>query len=481
MRRLRELGSRLDGAGAGAIFLLVAAATLLTRAPLLGPGFGADPDAWRVGLAAREIARTHAYAASRLPGAPLQELASALLIGGGAPALNAATALMSALAAGGFAAALRRLGMRGGGAALAGLALTLTPVVYINSVVAMDYLWALGFLMVALAGALSGRAAVAGACAGLAIGCRITSGAMLAPLSLLLLRTERPWRTITIMWAAALGVGLPWYAPGALRYGAGLFRLAEHGYPPAAFVLKVGLADVWGPVGLAALGLAAGLGILERRRGETAPALEDAGGRRITSAAGLGVALYLALFLKMPHEAGYLVPLIPCALLLAARLLPRRAFGALCLGLCLAPFVVGLGFMELPGFETAPRGAVVLKLAGHPLYIDALRGPVWQEARARGRKMETARRIVEAGGRLPPKSAVIVGSHLPMVEWLRPAAAAGGTRYEDLLPRAAVERLAREGYALYDTPFQREREWSVYGVDLRGMGSRGLLAGAIAD
>ena len=70
-------------AGSASQFLLVAGLVFASRLPFLGPGYGFDPDAWRVAFAARDIVTSGHYEASRFPGYPVQEIASALLLRGG--------------------------------------------------------------------------------------------------------------------------------------------------------------------------------------------------------------------------------------------------------------------------------------------------------------------------------------------------------------------------------------------------------------
>ena len=69
---------------------------------------------------------------------------------------------------------------------LAGFALAFTPQVYINSSNTTDYVWALAFILGSLYFVLLGRPLMAGILLGLAIGSRITSGAMLLRLGVLL-------------------------------------------------------------------------------------------------------------------------------------------------------------------------------------------------------------------------------------------------------------------------------------------------------
>src|SRR5689334_4636951 len=77
---------------------LLALFVFASRLPYLRPGYGLDPDAYRVIGAARSL-RQGAYAASRLAGYPLHEAITALTLPGGPRLVNGATALASALAA----------------------------------------------------------------------------------------------------------------------------------------------------------------------------------------------------------------------------------------------------------------------------------------------------------------------------------------------------------------------------------------------
>src|ERR1051326_122659 len=197
----------------------LARVVLLSRLPFLSPGAGNDDDGWFLVNAAREIAATGRYTTSRFPGYPVQEwlrrggsrpgggpggsaragrytpppfpgypvqewLASWVArLGGGPVEMNALSALAAAGAAFAFARLLRRLGA--GDAWLLALAFACVPAAYVASVSAMDYLFAVAFLLAACHARLAGRAWLAGAWLGLAIGTRLTS-AVLLPAVLLL-------------------------------------------------------------------------------------------------------------------------------------------------------------------------------------------------------------------------------------------------------------------------------------------------------
>jgi uncharacterized membrane protein len=108
----------------------------------------------------------------------------------GAVAFNAATAVMSALAVLFFALSMDRLGIAG--ILEASAALAFAPVIFVNSTSALDYLWALAFILGGFYFVLERRPILAGIFLGLAIGTRITSGAMVVPLLILIWRTTGP-------------------------------------------------------------------------------------------------------------------------------------------------------------------------------------------------------------------------------------------------------------------------------------------------
>lgn len=134
-----------------------------SRVPFVRPGYGLDPDAYRVIGAARSL-RAGEYAASRLPGYPLHEAITALLLPGGPRLVNGATALASALATLGLFAFAQLSGLTRTRATLVALAFAFTPVVFQNSTSSIDYVWSIGFVIWSGCALLSRRPLVAGSC-----------------------------------------------------------------------------------------------------------------------------------------------------------------------------------------------------------------------------------------------------------------------------------------------------------------------------
>jgi hypothetical protein len=202
------------------LFFSIASIVFLSRVPFLGLGYGTQPDAWRIALTARSIATTGEYSASRLPGYPLQEIVSSLIWQGGPWALNGITALFSGIGTAFFALCLKELGSKT--YILGSFALAFIPIVYINSTTSLDNVWALAFILGALYFVLVRRSVVAGVFLGVAIGCRITSGAMIFPLGLLILQRESrkdALRQILIFSLGAGLIGVAAFTPVFMRYG----------------------------------------------------------------------------------------------------------------------------------------------------------------------------------------------------------------------------------------------------------------------
>jgi hypothetical protein len=78
-------------------FAALALVYIASRAPFIGLGYGTDPDAWRVALSGYWFWEHHEFYPSRLPGYPLHEYASTLVIKGGSLATNSLTVAISIL------------------------------------------------------------------------------------------------------------------------------------------------------------------------------------------------------------------------------------------------------------------------------------------------------------------------------------------------------------------------------------------------
>ena len=436
-----------------ALFLGVALLVLASRLPFLAAGYGRDPDAWRVANTARAIATTGRYSVSRFPGYPVQELAYALLWRGGPIALNGATALFSALAAGLFALILRGLGGRD--AFLAALAFASVPIVFVNSTTAMDYLWALAFVLASLYCVLARRPVAGGVLLGVAIGCRITSSGMVLPLGLLLLgeeRTER-WRHVLRFAAAALLTGGAMFLPVMLVYGTSFLTYAESDRVDPLQQLRQANSAVWGAAGHLAI-LVALFSLLLRRRLPHESSIAVPLGPAYTGGWVLAILVNVGAFIALPHEFAYLIPSVPFALLLMAKALDRRVFRLVCGVLLVSPFVT---------VSSAGVG----------------QGPLLVDYAGRRDDMRAVRRMLALSSRLDEASVIVAGGWLPQIEaGLDELPSDQPVTYVYLLGAAQLQAYVDRGYAIYYLPGQRDYNREQLGVDIYTYGARPLHYGA---
>ena len=226
----------------------------LSRLPFLSAGYGLDGDSWAVAITALKLHETGNYIVSRLPGYPVQEWLTSVVIGGGAFAVNCLTAIVSTIGFLFFVLTLRALRFRS--IYLAGFALAAVPILYIHSTTAIDYNFALAFILIALFFVIKDNPLLAGIFLGLAIGSRITSGAMLIPFAIMLTKSmsvRGNVMRILRLTIPALLIGALVFIPVFLQYSWGFFTYYDVPYPSIPKVLYKFSLEVWGVLGFAAL------------------------------------------------------------------------------------------------------------------------------------------------------------------------------------------------------------------------------------
>ena len=297
-------------------FAVLAAIFLLVRLPFINHGHGTDPDAWRVAMTARHLLETGNYFPSRLPGNPVHELIITLFIPGGWVAANLATACAALVGVYLFAKILKHHQLPF--PALVTLGFAFTPLLFINSIATMDYMWTLTFLLAAYLSMLHGGSVWAGVFIGLAIGSRLQSFIVLPAFAYYLWRTN-DWREVFPMGLAAAGVAALAFSPVLAVYGLDFFNYYD---------APVGYQDVIRLLGKEALGILGGLGVLAgaalslpRLRRLPGDAINDP----LIGTWLLIIGMYFASFTRLPHEIAYLIPVFPFGLLIMARYFTRLA------------------------------------------------------------------------------------------------------------------------------------------------------------
>jgi hypothetical protein len=370
-------------------FLALGAVYVASRIPWLNLGYGTDPDAWRVALSAHHLLDAAEYLPSRLPGYPLHEFVTAVFVKGGWVWTNLSTVLVSLLGVYLFARIASELRLPARGALT--IAFAFAPLLWINSVTTMDYMWALTAILGSYLLTMKGRPGLAGACLGLAAGFRVTSGAVAIPLGLLLWRQQR-LRELPRFVAALVAVSLLAYSPVIAVYGLRFLNFYDASVTWQSFLNRLG-KDALGVLG--ALAVLAGLAFSWRNLRRLPQDLRVDPHVLVWVTV---VVLYFVSFARLPHEIAYLTPVFPFGLFLMARYFRPFALRAALAVILLAGFVD----ITSPGDTVNMDTFTEARLGGGMLLsdLDTLRS-----------QMDFADEVREA--EVPPSSVVMTGFIFP--------------------------------------------------------------------
>jgi hypothetical protein len=399
----------------------------------------------------------------------VQEIAYSFVWDAGPWILNGATALFSALAAFFFALIMELLGSKD--YVLASMAFAFTPIIFINSTNSMDYMWALCFMLGGSYFALVRRPIVAGIFTGIAIGCRITSGIMLIPLSLLLIHGRggkfRLGDALKLSSVACI-LGALAFVPVFLRYGTRVLRYGTDflflpsfcgptGHPPMTFVIWRATLAIWGGIGLLGICIA----FVSAFRLGLSPRNNSIPRRSITAshiAAWLSaIFLYMVAFLRLPHDAGYLIPIVPFVILLFAQFLIRRIFILVCIMLILSSFIINIGG------------------TGIQLY-----GPVFSNHFRRVEDIRYIKSIFSTVDRIEDEKIVVIsGWLLPKIQGMKHLTELRGTRkrvkFVYLLNRSQLDEYFSKGFSVYYLEGMSDYTFRLHAFDLHENGARPLM------
>lgn len=436
-------------------YALLVLFVLATRLPFIFAGFGLDGDSWSVAITARHLHDIGEYTASRLPGYPVHEVLSSLVIGWGSAGLNILSAIFSALGVLFFALTLKQLRFKQ--IFLASIALAMVPVLYIQSTTTIDYVIALAFILAGLYFLLRNKIIVAGVFVGLAIGTRITSGAMLIPFSILLLDDKDikvNLRKIAILFTAGIITGVLLFLPVFMTYGTSFFTYYNVPYPSVAKVLYKFFIETWGVIGFSGLLIATGLLFLPDRITERKFLFPRAVNEKYVISWLVAIDLYIIAFLKLPMESGYLIPIIPFVILIFGRYLYSKAFSFLCIMLIVSPFFCTISPRERFDAVTPSAVAFDFKIAGENLYFDVLKGPILSYESRRKNGMEFTDKLLASFDTIQGKTVVVAGKWYNQLTVRCPDVSKLKITLHDYLSEDEAVFYYAKGYSIYYLPKQ---------------------------
>lgn len=399
--------------------LLTGLVILLSRIPFLFDGFGSEEDAWALPMVAERIAETGTYEVSRLPGHPVQEITYSLMYDAGPVMYNLITALLSTTGLLAFAMMLRNFGHPQ--PLLTTLAVAFTPIVWINATNDLDYTWAMGFVLAA--GYFISRRfpLMAGLMTGLAIGCRITSGAMVLPYAVLIWYTQtndtRVRQLSQYLLSAFLSSAIC-YLPVYLEYGTDFFTYYEH-FPIPGFAKNFykGVFGVWGVPGSIAV-MAGLLLMILRRKKQNTSGMDIRILTGLHHASLLVILLYTISFIRLPLKSAFMIPLVPFLLLLFSLLLSTRQLRGIAITLFLSGLFFGINLADAKRGSGYSRLALVKNIAGQTVAFDPLSGLVLADQTKRKQRTAFAKHVIRTTANIREKTFILAGWWLADIQYL---------------------------------------------------------------
>lgn len=442
----------------------------------MSQGYGLDGDSWSVAIIARNIAATGQYEASRFPGYPVQEFVSSLFYNGYAWRLNLLTAIISTIGILFFALTLKTWKFKN--VFLASAALAFVPIIYINSTTTIDYVWALSFLLISLYFVTRYNAIWAGLFLGIAIGCRLTSGAMLIPYCIMILQPGERNKNVTSILRISLTsviVGALLYYPAFSRYGIQFLTYYDLPYPSISKVLYKFFIETWGLVGLLALFISVAIFFLPGTDTVRRYLFPRSINEKYVIAWLIAIDLYIIAFLRLPMESGYLIPMIPFVILIFGKYLYSKAFTFLCIMLILSSFLFNISPVEREDAATASPVSFVFNQGEERLSVDVLDGPMMSYESRRKNGMNFTANLLQSFDTLPRKSLIVCGRWYNQLYLQRKDSTKYDLQIRDYIKQDSLLYFVGKGYDIYYLPKQDYYNQLMRGVDINLFGARNYL------
>lgn len=422
-----------------------------SRLPFIFDGYGSEEDAWALALTAERIGTTGIYEVSRLPGHPLQELIYSACWQGGAVSFNLLTVLLSTLGILAFVAMLQRFQVKH--ALMIGLALAFTPAVYINSTNDMDYTWAMAFILISGYFISKHQHLMAGLFLAFAVGCRITSGAMLLPYTFLIYQIAPPGKRFTsiAMYTVALITGsLLLFIPVIQQYGISFFTYYEHfPLPGLAKNIYKGSIAVWGLPSLLTI-LYLFINILSQKK----PIQEiEYQGKNIFFVllifSGMVLLLYTIAFIKVPLKAAFMIPAIPFVLLALSLFIQKKQLIALTGSLVISCFFFGINLAEANRGSESSAVAFTFSWSRQQIAFDPLSGLLIADRSKRKKRAMYVHSVLRKSENIDTVSVIISGWWLSEILVRQKGYENKRVLFRHYLDEQELKWYKENGYALY--------------------------------
>ncbi len=389
------------------LFLIV----FISRLPFLNAGYGIEEDSWGIAIAAFHTKISGIYEPSRFPGHPVQELIYSTLWGAGPRVFNGLCVLFSAIGVLFFSLILKHFQFRH--YFLAALAFAFVPVYFISSTYTIDFVWTEAFVLVSFYYLLKNKFIVSGIFLGLAIGCRITSGAMLFPFLIIIWQQnnfKNNFLSFFKLFLPMLVVAFVVFLPLILHFGTSfLIYYDQFDYPPIAKVFYKMTIGVYGTIGFVAIATSMILIYRNRKKLIKGELFNFKLNNRMIAASLVIVALFIISYFRLPQKSGYMIPVIPFIIILFAYYLNSKQFMMLCVAFIVSPFICSINLTDKFRGAEYSKLAILFNVSGQEVFFDPLSGPIFSDYSKRRQKIKYTESIIEKSISIKENTVIISG------------------------------------------------------------------------
>ena len=369
-------------------FFLLFIIVFLSRLPFLTAGYGIEEDSWGIALAAFHTKFSGVYEPSRFPGHPVQELIYSALWEYGPIVFNGLSALFSAAGVVCFSLILKQLQFKH--FFLAALAFAFIPVYFISSTYTIDFVWTETFVLIGFYCLLKDKLILSGIFLGLAIGCRITSGAMLIPFILIIWQQnnlKNNFINFIKLSIPLLLVALISFMPLILQFGCSFFIYYDQfQYPPITKVLYKMTIGVFGIIGVLGIFMSLIVILIKRKQQKTFELFQSKLDKKILIDCFLILILYTISYFKLPQKSGYMIPILPFVIILFGYYLESTYFKFLCATFLISSFICSINLTDKIRGAEYSEYSVLFSVSGQEIFFDPFSGPVFSDYSKRKQK-----------------------------------------------------------------------------------------------
>ena len=450
-------------------FIILFVVVFISRLPFLSAGYGVEEDSWGIALAGFNTHTTGVYEPSRFPGHPIHEFIYSAYWGQQPFFYNASSAFFSAIAVLFFALILLELKFKH--YLIAALAFAFTPVFYISSTYTIDFTWTIAFILISLYCLLKEHFVFCGIFLGLAIGCRITSGAMLLPFLIIFWKKNAIQSNIK----KVLKIGLPLifvaiisYLPLIIQFGSEFFMYYDQfPYPPISKVFYKMIPGVFGFLGVIAISICLISILVNRKKLIKGELFENGVSNKIILSSFLVVVLFTFSYFRLPQKSGYMITIIPFIILLFGYYLNSKLFNFLCSVLIISSFFCSINLTDKLRGATYSRLAVTFKISGQELFFDPISGPIFSDYSKRLQKMKYTDEVIDMTSHTNIKTVVIAGWWYNEIQVkLIPQTKNTFVVFESYIDSAKMKKYIADGYVIHYLPEQNIYNDQMFKMDL---------------